>query len=46
VRAYNQRVESLPSNLVARLGGFPRHDYFEIDPAIRTDGDRAVEHSE
>ena len=35
VRDYNQRVESVPSNLIARLGGFRRHEYFELDPAIR-----------
>jgi LemA protein len=35
VRDYNQRVESVPSNVVASLGGFRRHDYFEIDAAIR-----------
>ena len=32
VRDYNTRVESVPSNLVARLGGFERADYVEIDP--------------
>jgi LemA protein len=32
VRDYNTRVESLPSNVVARLGGFERARYFEIDP--------------
>jgi LemA protein len=35
VREYNQRVESVPSNLVALLAGFRRHDYFELDAAIR-----------
>jgi len=35
VRDFNQRVESLPSNLVAALGGFRRRDYFEIDAAVR-----------
>ena len=35
VRDYNQRVESVPSNLIATLGGFRRHDYFELEPAIR-----------
>ena len=35
VRDYNQRVESVPSNLIAALGGFRRRDYFELDPAIR-----------
>jgi LemA protein len=35
VRDYNQRVESVPSNLIATLGGFGRHDYFELESAIR-----------
>jgi LemA protein len=35
VRDYNQRVESVPSNLIARVGGFRRHEYFELDAAIR-----------
>jgi LemA protein len=35
VRDYNQRIESLPSNLIAALGGFKRRDYFELGPAIR-----------
>lgn len=38
VREYNQRVESVPSNLVASFGGFPRHEYFELDPAVRDAG--------
>jgi len=38
VRDYNQRVESVPSNLVAMAAGFRRHDYFEIDAAIRDAG--------
>ena len=38
VRDYNQRVESVPSNLVAMVAGFRRHDYFEIDPAVRDAG--------
>jgi len=35
VRDYNRRVESIPSNLVARAFGFARADYFEAleDPA-------------
>jgi LemA protein len=32
VRDYNTRVEQIPSTIVARLGGFERHDYVEIDP--------------
>ena len=35
VREYNQRVESVPSNLIASVGGFRRRDYFEVEPAIR-----------
>ena len=35
VRDYNQRVESVPSNLIAAVAGFRRHDYFELEPAIR-----------
>lgn len=35
VRAFNQRVESVPSNIVARLGGFRRREYFEVDAAVR-----------
>jgi LemA protein len=35
VRDYNQRVESVPSNLIAAIGGFRRHAYFELEPAIR-----------
>ena len=36
VRDYNQRVESVPSNLVALAAGFRRHDYFEIEPPSGT----------
>ena len=32
VRDYNTRVEQVPSNLVAKVGGFERHDYVEIEP--------------
>lgn len=36
VRSYNARVESVPSNIAARLGGFVLAQYFEVDdPAIR-----------
>jgi LemA protein len=31
VRDYNTRVEQIPTNLVARVGAFERHDYFEIE---------------
>jgi len=36
VRDYNQRVEQVPSRLVARLGGFGQEAYFEVETAIRT----------
>lgn len=35
VRDYNRRVESFPSMIIARIGGFGREDYFEIEPAVR-----------
>jgi LemA protein len=41
VRDYNTRIETIPTNLVARLGGFEPADYVEIDavagevPAVR-----------
>jgi LemA protein len=34
VRDYNARVQTVPSNLVARLGGFERREYFQIDEAV------------
>jgi LemA protein len=37
VRDYNQRVQSVPSNLIAAMTGFERREYFELDPAIRDD---------
>jgi LemA protein len=43
VRAYNQRVQSVPSNLVAAVWGFRRHDYFELEPAVRDAGPPRVE---
>ena len=33
VRDLNRRVEQIPSNLIAKLGGFRRADYFQIDEA-------------
>jgi LemA protein len=35
VRDLNRRVEQIPSNLVAKLGGFHRAQYFQIDEAAR-----------
>jgi LemA protein len=45
VRDYNQRVQSVPSNLVAALWGFRRHDYFELEAAVRDAGPPRVEAS-
>ena len=36
VRDYNTRVEKVPTNLVARLGGFERADYVEIETVATT----------
>jgi LemA protein len=37
VRAFNTRVESFPSSIVANLFGFERADYFEADdPTVRS----------
>ena len=33
VRDYNIRVQSVPSNIIASIGGFKRHDFFEIENA-------------
>jgi LemA protein len=38
VRDYDTRVESFPAMVIARLGGFTRVDYFELEPAIRDAG--------
>ena len=38
VRDYNTRVESVPSNLIARLCHLHRRSYFEIDAAVRESG--------
>jgi LemA protein len=35
VRDLNRRVQQVPSNLVAKLGGFDRAEYFQIDEAAR-----------
>ena len=37
VRDYNQRVQSVPSNLVAKVGGFSARQYFQIDEAVDRD---------
>ena len=33
VREYNRRVESIPSIVIAKIGGFPKRSYFEIEPS-------------
>ena len=33
VRHYNTKIQSVPSNLVAGIGGFVEREYFEIDEA-------------
>ncbi|MCB9371918.1 MAG: LemA family protein [Microthrixaceae bacterium] len=38
VRDYNTRVQSVPSNLVARAFGFRARTYFEVDEAVRATG--------
>ena len=36
VRDYNERVQSLPTNVIAKLCHFPRRQYFEVDEAVVT----------
>lgn len=43
VRDYNQRVESVPSNIVAAVAGFRRRDYFDLEAAVRDAGPPRVE---
>jgi LemA protein len=38
VRDFNTRVQSFPSTLVARAGGFAQAEFFELEPAIRDAG--------
>jgi LemA protein len=42
VRAYNERVQSVPSNVVARLFGFEARGYFEVEPAVSGDASPQV----
>jgi LemA protein len=41
VREYNERVQSVPSNVVASTFGFKAEDYFEIEEAERATLERA-----
>jgi LemA protein len=38
VQAYNRRVQSFPSMIVARLGNFTEEQFFEVEEAIREAG--------
>jgi LemA protein len=42
-RTFNTRVQSFPSNVIARAFGFTAKDYFELDEAIRAAGAPAVD---
>jgi LemA protein len=42
VREYNRRVQSFPSNVIARSFGFTEEQFFEVDEALR--GDAGVPH--
>ena len=35
VRGYNQRVESVPSNVIASVFGFRPEKFFEVEPVVR-----------
>ncbi len=43
VRDYNTRVSSVPSNLVARIGGFTPEEFFEVDDSLRDAGAARVD---
>jgi LemA protein len=34
VRAYNERVQSVPTNVIAKMFGFDERTYFEVDEAV------------
>jgi LemA protein len=38
VQAYNRRIQSFPSMIVARLGNFTEEQFFEVEEAIREAG--------
>jgi LemA protein len=35
VREYNQRVQSVPSNIIASMFNFEEEEFFEVEPAMR-----------
>ena len=41
VRDYRNKTETFPSNLVASMFGFPREDFFEVEPVVRTEVPKA-----
>ena len=41
VREYNERVQSVPSNVIASMFGFKLEEFFEIDEATRPEAERA-----
>jgi LemA protein len=42
VRAYNERVQSVPTNVVAKLFGFHERTYFDVDEAVHATDAPAV----
>jgi LemA protein len=43
VRTYDSLVQTFPSMIVARLGGFTTEPFFQIDPAVRHAGPPSVD---
>jgi LemA protein len=37
VRDYRNKTESFPSNIVAGLFSFPKEDFFEVEPVVRSE---------
>jgi LemA protein len=42
VRAYNERVQSVPTNVIAKLFGFHERTYFNVEEAVHAVGAPAV----
>lgn len=34
VRQMNTKIETVPTNIIAKFGNFPKKDYFEVDEAV------------
>ena len=43
VRTYDSLVQTFPSMIVARIGGFTPEPFFQIDPAVRDAGPPSVD---